>query len=377
MNINHIVSTIGCFLHFLLLTPLSANAQNVIYDPGFSGWATDGYPVGTDTNIAKQFCADFHTSLSRIINPYSGPACYEMIICNSVYSVYSSGWIDPERVIAKVPNACSAGSVKWMGCLCKSAPSPALTVTPTASAIPAFSGVQGGKVLTSSKLVLTLQQSGKPVGGRSLSLISDRGYIDTFVPSTPVTTDANGKASATISTRTQPGLSTVSASDTTVQTTGPGQITWLPARYDAEFLVTCYTIADEASAPAAPSTADVCGLPKGKSYRNAFLKDAKMQGSGTALDGTIIHYSGNGCYNQDACARTATGACATVGTTIAVDQSVVPKRSTVNVDVLGVRQAQDTGGAITGYHIDDYMGPQPAMCRQLGRRHSRVTLVNY
>ncbi|HEY1181533.1 MAG TPA: 3D domain-containing protein [Rhodocyclaceae bacterium] len=143
-------------------------------------------------------------------------------------------------------------------------------------------------------------------------------------------------------------------------------------------LLTCYTIADETSAPALPVRQDVCGLPAENSYRTAFLKDVKMQGSGTASDGSIVHYAGNQCYEVLTCAVTASGACATVGTTIAVDMTIIPRRSNVSVAILGARSAQDKGGMIKGYHIDEYLGPQPALCKQLGRsRKSAISLDSY
>ncbi|QCX52150.1 hypothetical protein E7Z57_18895 (plasmid) [Ralstonia pseudosolanacearum] len=118
-------------------------------------------------------------------------------------------------------------------------------------------------------------------------------------------------------------------------------------------------------------------MPSTNHYRSKFLTDVKMQGSGQALDGSIVHYSGQGCFNIDSCPRTATSACATVGTTIAVDRSVIPRGSTVTVDILGQRKAQDGGGSINGYHIDDYMGPQRAACLQLGHRNSGIVFQSY
>lgn len=66
-----------------------------------------------------------------------------------------------------------------------------------------------------------------------------------------------------------------------------------------------------------------------------------------------------------------------VGTTIAVDPKVIPRRSTVNVAISGQRKAQDTGGMINGYHIDEYVGDEPKVCKQLGRRESGITFLNY
>jgi 3D (Asp-Asp-Asp) domain-containing protein len=186
-----------------------------------------------------------------------------------------------------------------------------------------------------------------------------------------------GKASATVSTRVQPGSSTIDAADAAINTATPGVISWLPARYEDRFLVTCYTIADEAAAAASSVSTQVCGLPPQNAYRSAFLTDTKMQGSGKALDGTFIHYKGKGCYNTDTCARTATGECAVVATTIAVDPKVIPRRSTVDVAIMGQRLAQDTGGKILGYHIDEFVGLQGPLCKKLGLRNSAISLVKY
>lgn len=65
----------------------------------------------------------------------------------------------------------------------------------------------------------------------------------------------------------------------------------------------------------------------------------------------ISHYcpckACNGGWNT-----TATGNPLTVGTTIAVDKSVIPLNSTVYIDGYGERIAHDTGGAIKGNRID-------------------------
>lgn len=49
---------------------------------------------------------------------------------------------------------------------------------------------------------------------------------------------------------------------------------------------------------------------------------------------------------------TASGAPTQVGTTIAVDRSVIPLGTTVYIEGVGYRVAQDTGGAVKGRHID-------------------------
>jgi 3D (Asp-Asp-Asp) domain-containing protein len=259
-------------------------------------------------------------------------------------------------------------------------PPPALALSLSASApvIPQASQVASGKVLTRTDLLATVLERGSPAAGKTVSLQSNRaGAVDNFSPSASLVTDAAGKAKAQVSTRLQPGSSTLSGTLAGLATPSQTSVAWLPAKYEGQFLVTCYTIANESLAPEEPSTSGVCGLPEKQSYRSAFLKDVKMQGSGEALDGTIVHYSGRGCYNTDTCARTATGACAAAGTTIAVDPKIIPKKSTVNVKIIGSRKAQDTGGMINGYHIDEYVGAQPKLCKQLGRRTSDVSFENY
>lgn len=49
---------------------------------------------------------------------------------------------------------------------------------------------------------------------------------------------------------------------------------------------------------------------------------------------------------------TATGTTVTAGRTIAVDPSVIPLGSTVYIDGIGTRVAEDTGGAIKGNKVD-------------------------
>ncbi|MHA6847043.1 3D domain-containing protein [Ralstonia syzygii] len=256
-------------------------------------------------------------------------------------------------------------------------PQPSLQITASAPVIPSDGAAQNGKVLTKSNLTLRVTQSGQPISGIFIGLKSNRGSLDA-VQNPTAATNASGTSTASVSTRAQPGQSSIGVtSPLNLQAATPANINWLPARYENSFLVTCYTLAVEAEASATPVSHNVCGLPSANHYRSKFLTDVKMQGSGQALDGSIVHYSGQGCFNIDSCARTATGACATVGTTIAVDRSIIPRGSTVTVDILGQRKAQDGGGWINGYHIDDYMGPQRAACLQLGHRNSGITFQSY
>jgi 3D (Asp-Asp-Asp) domain-containing protein len=276
--------------------------------------------------------------------------------------------------IPSAPCACDAGYIwdaKKTRCV-----TTMLSVTANAPVIPLDSRVQSKRIFTQAALTLTLQKGNDPANGVLVGLKSDRAGQDALSGPTNLT-DAAGKTTATISTWNQPGISVVSASDTiNIQTLSPGVVNWLPADYENKFLTTCYSIAVEADTPVQPTNNKVCGLP-GKTYRTGFLKDVKMQGSGVALNGQIVHYKGNGCFNFDTCARTASGACAVVGTTIAVDPSVIPRGSKVAIDLLGGRIAQDGGGWINGYHIDNYMGAARAACLSFGRQFSKITFQNY
>ncbi|MFV0241047.1 MAG: 3D domain-containing protein [Lacrimispora sphenoides] len=97
-------------------------------------------------------------------------------------------------------------------------------------------------------------------------------------------------------------------------------------------------------------------------YKQDFLSDVKMQGSGKGDDGKFIKYYNGYSYQNP---TTATGTTPKVGQTIAVDPYYIPcvrrngttYRGYVTVQGgIGHRVAEDTGNAITGKHIDDYVG---------------------
>jgi 3D (Asp-Asp-Asp) domain-containing protein len=74
---------------------------------------------------------------------------------------------------------------------------------------------------------------------------------------------------------------------------------------------------------------------------------------------------------------TASGECAQVGVTIAVDPNVIPFRGTVDIETVGSRRALDTGGAIRGYHIDVYNGIGRSVCADWQNENLTVTFLNY
>ena len=72
---------------------------------------------------------------------------------------------------------------------------------------------------------------------------------------------------------------------------------------------------------------------------------------------------------------TATGQPAVVGRTIAVDPHVIPYGSLVYIEGIGVRVAEDTGGAIHGHHIDILMDSRNHALQFGVRRKQHVRLL--
>ena len=72
---------------------------------------------------------------------------------------------------------------------------------------------------------------------------------------------------------------------------------------------------------------------------------------------------------------TATGTKATQGKTIAVDPSKIPYGSEIEIEGVGVRIAEDCGGAIKGNKIDLYFGTHE-QALEWGRQTKQVTIIN-
>lgn len=251
-----------------------------------------------------------------------------------------------------------------------------MSITPDAKpTIPASSRVAAKKVLTRDNLALQVRKGTVPAAGLSATIQSDRA-ADTITQSLAIT-DSSGGAIARVETRDQSTDSRITSASSEIQTQAPGVVKWLPATFENQFLITCYVISEESDYASSPLVGKVEGLPVDEKFRSSFLADVRLQGSGKAANGKIIHYDGHGKYSVQSCARTATGACAVDGVTIAVDKSVIPLNGTVDIASIGSRNAKDTGGAITGNHIDVYYGTRRNECRLAGRRNLAVDFVSY
>jgi 3D (Asp-Asp-Asp) domain-containing protein len=337
-----------------------------IYGPPFYDNDTF-YNDGSSSTVLQQVENDWNH-----YSQYWGVSPYGSLNCSFVFTP------DPDG-----PTTGRFGAVRWTG-ECTGGDTifgtrlehpTTVTITPSLPPeIPFDSRVINGRVLTSVGLLLKLAKNGQPASGLSVVLTSTREDKDHIV--NPGPSDDAGISDATVDTRDQPGTSTITSAYADIQTVQPGVIHWLPARYHEKFQITCYVVSLEANYLSTPLVS-APGIP-GQKYHQGFLRDIDMQGTGLALDGTYVHWKGHGQYEPESCPRTASGTCAIVGATVAVDPSVIPLESKINIDGIGSRAAQDIGGGINAYHIDNFYGTDRHSCLQWGNQHHRgVELLDY
>jgi 3D (Asp-Asp-Asp) domain-containing protein len=143
-----------------------------------------------------------------------------------------------------------------------------------------------------------------------------------------------------------------------------------------EFDVTAYNKAHEDDHPASPKIA-AKGL--GTAYNPGFLRDITMQGSGIDRQGRKIQLDWNAprakgarfptSYRYVQEIMTAAGYPLEDGVSIATDPSVIPMGTWVYIDTVGWRQAVDTGGDISGKHIDLFMAVSRAKATAWGHKN--------
>ncbi len=238
--------------------------------------------------------------------------------------------------------------------------------------------------VTIGSSTLNVEYVPEPVRGETITLQSNRAEDDITQPKA---TNGNGEATASVETRDQlagGGTSEITAANSDIKTEQPAMITWLPADYEAQFWVTCYSTELESdylnSQFRSADSWTWCGgtTPPSSQYRQHFMQRVRFQGSGVAQGGEVIQFEPNQrCYYVSSCPLTASGQCAQVGLTIAVDKNIIPFRSTVSIDGVGQRQALDTGQQISGYDIDVYNGVGQAACQGWDNQHRDVQLISY
>jgi 3D (Asp-Asp-Asp) domain-containing protein len=244
--------------------------------------------------------------------------------------------------------------------------------------IPARSGLVNDCVLYRSSITATATNSGTPQSGVNITLSSDRNVVapgtDTFTQ--PNATDASGTTTGTIETRKR-GVVNLTAK-APMYADGQFAKGFIDADFENPFRLTGYITALESDSSGRQVT-DPCGITG--AFFASFLREVNQEGTGQALDGTLIHVAGTRhgarCYEVVTCPPTRSGACAQTGMTIAVDTDVMPLGSQVNIDNLGLRTAQDIGSGITGEHIDVYVGAGRAAIAAfaLDGTHQKVRLI--
>ncbi|MBN1698187.1 MAG: N-acetylmuramoyl-L-alanine amidase [Spirochaetales bacterium] len=233
--------------------------------------------------------------------------------------------------------------------------------------IPTESRVEGGKVKRRIDVQIEVKQGETPLSDVSLTVTVDRGSAFQFQQPQP--TDENGKTSIRVETRESgEAVFSIDCDDYDIQAED-FTVDFTEAWYESGFLVTAYHFCHESdfSGP----LVDAEGL--NEQHRSDFLYDGTgvcMQGTGLTESNGYIHItnpqnlSWTGHYdeidNQDDAvfAYGAGGAYNEIeeGTSIAVDPAVIPPNHRVDIQRVGERRADDTGGAIDDYHIDVFMG---------------------
>jgi RHS repeat-associated protein len=146
-----------------------------------------------------------------------------------------------------------------------------------------------------------------------------------------------------------------------------------------EFMITAYNISHESDF-AAEDMIEPNGLDR--AYPRRFLQDVLMQGTGIDNDENYITIdwlqgrpttveATNFTYTDGV--RGASGRLLEDGVSIAVDPSVIPLDTWVNIEGIGLRRADDTGGAIIGNHIDLFMDVTNAEAMEFGVIHRNVS----
>lgn len=218
-------------------------------------------------------------------------------------------------------------------------------------------GVVSDGIITYEVQIYTqVKNNGSNYGNRPITWQTTAASANAKIISKDSRTNANGLAYITLHVR---GIEKLPLTATCGGTSGSKTID-LGTRgtYESTFKRTHYITALE-SDYSGPKVS-VSGLSG--TYKQDFLNDVKMQGSGKGEDGKFIAYYRGYRYQNP---TTATGTTPIVGRTIAVDPYYIPcvrrngtyYRGYVTVqNGLGHRIAEDTGGGISGRHIDDYVG---------------------
>ncbi|MEW6759589.1 MAG: 3D domain-containing protein [Pseudomonadota bacterium] len=244
--------------------------------------------------------------------------------------------------------------------------------------IPIDSRTEHNKVLYQQKIKakLTRKADGKPVADQRFSIRSNRqgDKIDSTGK-----TNTHGEITFVLTTR-EPGaleLDIASAGITMSKFPVKLQEAW----FESRFLITGYNVCDESDF----SGELVEGKGLAEKHKDDFLYGAAgvaMQGTGKTVEGKYIRLDNKpGGWEKSlkgnpvrlanpsaAVFKYATGVHGKYDDlkenySIAVDKNVIPKKAKVEIDGLGERVADDSGGAIDLYHIDNFLGSGKAVVK--------------
>jgi 3D (Asp-Asp-Asp) domain-containing protein len=244
--------------------------------------------------------------------------------------------------------------------------------------IPADARTESNKVLYQLKIraKLTHRTDKKPVAGHKFSLRSNRASDQV---ESKGQTNAQGELTFTLTTR-EPG-----ELELTTPTAGimmaPLVVKLQEAWYEKSFLITGYNVCNENdfSGPL------VEGSGLDEKHKDDFLYGAAgvaMQGTGRTTDGRYVRLQNKpGGWQKNERGRPvrlenpsaakfayATGIHGHYDDliekfSIAVDKLVIPKKAKVQIEGLGDRVADDSGGSIKLYHIDNFLGAGKAVVK--------------
>ncbi len=263
--------------------------------------------------------------------------------------------------------------------------------------IPSRMTLQNGRVLTKSDADALIYNRCDGLKENFIAtIISDRN-LDIIMQDDPQT-DRYGKVYADITTWDQvscPTQSKISINEIPIEITKPSIITWLPVEWEDKFNVTCYNTPRETDFTKGPehdaSYWNWCYplIMPNKKFNDKFMEAVKMNGNGEIYleDGSqkFIRWEASynpPCFHYIICPLTAKGECAVAGQTVAIDRQyspTIPFDSLLNIDQIGNRTAEDSGGTrIRGYDIDVYNGIGASTCFNWPKNwRLKVTLLNY
>lgn len=237
--------------------------------------------------------------------------------------------------------------------------------------IPIDARIKDGKILYSLilRVKLVRHADGKAVAGYELSIKSNRKF-DKFTSQGK--TNQNGESLFFMETRDSGSLEIETATEGVVLPLF--KINLKDAWYQTPFLITGYHVCDEGDFSG--SLVDGKGLRE--KHKEDFLFGARgvpMQGTGKSADGRYIaldgkstkwHLNSRGApdhvMSQDATSFRYVDSVegkygpVTENHSIAVDPTVIHPHAVVEIDGVGRRFADDRGGGIKGYHIDNFLG---------------------